>query len=168
MEFVIKGGCLYPAAQPEGSPLAASKTRSAAASGTSWGRAGLLPLRAVIQADPSGQARQYLLLRPDGTPAAIARPGYAPGEGPRLAGLAGQPSPPHRSRRPCAAGRSLRSRNAQQPELRAAQRSRQLPEWCCTAAFWAAGTCAARFICPPKSCAGFWCSVSILTVKTSF
>ena len=87
MEFVIKGGCLYPAAQPEGGPpLARSKNTLCGGARPILGPGGALALRAVIQADPSGRARQYLLLRPDGTPAAIARPGYSPGEDPASQG----------------------------------------------------------------------------------
>ena len=87
MEFVIKGGCLYPAAQPEGGPpLARIKNTLCGGERHILGPGGALALRAVIQADPSGRARQFLLLRPDGTPAAIARRGFSPGEDPASQG----------------------------------------------------------------------------------
>lgn len=83
MEYVILGGCLYPKDGKEhDAPLARIKNTLCGGERLILGPGGAPALRALAETGAPGEAKQYLLLRPDGTVVARGRPGYAAGQDP--------------------------------------------------------------------------------------
>lgn len=84
MEYVIKGGCLYPPGQAgAAAPLARIKNTLCGGEQLILNADGAPALRAVIERGPEGpRGKRYRLLRPDGTAPLQGCPGYAAGEDP--------------------------------------------------------------------------------------